>query len=168
MPKQIDKMAQRKIIRDIAIGDHSKKTIAKKHNISYGTLYNIMHSNRELYEQMLKDLRNGIEIRSLICSDAAVKRIKKDKLEASTGLQLSQIAKNLTDITKTNDNSIQIQINQIPQSKDEMIKFILNTKDIEISDNNEIANLEQVNNNIDNGAVPKQDNDCIINNNSNI
>jgi hypothetical protein len=138
MTRGNDKLLRRRVLTQLADGSMTKQNICKVNKISYGALMRILINNSTEYDKIMENVRKGINTRSLLIADKCVKRIKRDKIEASSGLQLSQISKNLVEITKNDNSQVNIQLN-VPQSRDDLISFVLNSKTIDIPVHNESA-----------------------------
>ena len=125
MAKFIEGKTKRKVLVELAKRDRPIKAIAKQNNISIGTLYNLRKENREIYERIVLDIKNGVRDRALLTADKSIKYIKNDKLKQSSAKDLSIISKNLYDISSENQsNQINIQVN-IPNDRNQLIDMIL-------------------------------------------
>jgi hypothetical protein len=139
--KNITNATKKKVLTALVKNDRSKEQIAKSHKISYYSLLRIMSENRDLYEDIKQKLQEKMRLQASFIADKCVKRIKKDKIDDSSALQLSQTAKNLT--TLYSDNSTQIAINvNIPQNKDDLVDFVMNAKSLEFP--KKVLNIEDV------------------------
>jgi hypothetical protein len=125
MAKFIEGKVKRKVLVDLAKRDKPIKDIAKANNISIGTLYNLRKENREIYQKIVEDVKNGVRDRALLTADKSIKYIKNDKLKGSSAKDLSIISKNLYEISTGNkDNNININVN-IPTDRKSLEDMIL-------------------------------------------
>jgi len=128
--KKIDINTKRKVLTQLVTGEHTHKKIAELNNICLPTLYKIREQNIELYQRIIEQKKEHIGARAVWTAEKCLKRIKKDKIENSSALQLSQTASNLIDISKDKVNQITININNLPQSREEIINQILDIEPI--------------------------------------
>lgn len=137
--KKCDTKLKQKILTEIALDKKNKEDIAKSNHISLHTLYNLYRDNQDLYRDICSKIRERLNARSLLTAERCVKRIKKDKIDNSSGLQLTQMAQNLVNLNKNDSPSVNIQIN-LPDSKEELIKIIANAGNEPIKIDNVIGN----------------------------
>ena len=146
MPKVIDRNTQNKVVAELALKNKSQKEIGKQYSIAISTIQKIYHRNKDLYNSIVDELKRRVENRALLTADKIIKNITPKKIKAEDSvLALSTAARNLTTISQGNVQNVANIIINIPQNKEELVKFVLDAEIIDNSITNESANNTEQN-----------------------
>lgn len=122
------------LVKDLA-DNHTQIECAKKFGISQQYVYKLKVKHIDKYnlykEEQIERVNRELKSRAIDKANEAVKNISSSKLQKSSALNLSTIAKNLQNVAIPDQNQVNVQINNnIDLEKDELIDSILNSTNI--------------------------------------
>ncbi len=132
--KRIPRKVKEQVIAEVAT-DESKMTIAEKYGISRNTITRWVAKDEAILEQLREEYRKKLKILASDVQERCLRALTPAKIEESSAVGVSQIAKNMQEIVKT-DQLVAIQINNtVPEDKSNLIDFIKKTDNTITIDN---------------------------------